>query len=120
MTPSDQYQFVSGTFVREIASLGGDVSKFVAPSVLARLKERVQEGQRMKRSSIDRTVIGGRHRGLEVHQFSVGANTPACCSAMTCARGNRRANSASVRSRTCRGCGNKALSLIRPMRNRLS
>ena len=41
MTPSDQFQFVSGTFVREIASLGGDVSKFVAPSVLARLQERV-------------------------------------------------------------------------------
>jgi len=41
MTPSDQYQFVSGTFVREIASLGGDVSKFVAPSVLRRLKDRV-------------------------------------------------------------------------------
>ena len=41
LTPSDQYQFVSGTFVREIAMLGGDVSKFVAPSVLARLKERV-------------------------------------------------------------------------------
>ena len=39
--PSDQYQFVSGTFVREIASLGGDVSKFVAPSVLKRLKDRV-------------------------------------------------------------------------------
>jgi len=43
MTPSDQYQFVSGTFVREIASLGGDVSKFVAPSVLRRLKERVAQ-----------------------------------------------------------------------------
>ena len=41
LTPSDQYQFVSGTFVREIATLGGDVSKFVAPSVLERLKERV-------------------------------------------------------------------------------
>jgi pantetheine-phosphate adenylyltransferase len=41
LTPSDQYQFISGTFVREIASLGGDVSKFVAPSVLQRLKERV-------------------------------------------------------------------------------
>ena len=41
MTPSDQYQFVSGTFVREIASLGGDVSKFVAPSVLRRLQERI-------------------------------------------------------------------------------
>ncbi|NEN74736.1 pantetheine-phosphate adenylyltransferase [Pelistega sp. NLN82] len=33
MTPSDQYQFISGTFVREIAQLGGDVSKFVFPSV---------------------------------------------------------------------------------------
>jgi pantetheine-phosphate adenylyltransferase len=41
MTPSDQFQFVSGTFVREIAVLGGDVSKFVAPSVLRRLQERV-------------------------------------------------------------------------------
>ena len=41
LTPSDQYQFVSGTFVREIATLGGDVSKFVAPSVLRRLQERV-------------------------------------------------------------------------------
>jgi pantetheine-phosphate adenylyltransferase len=40
LTPSDQYQFVSGTFVREIATLGGDVSKFVAPSVLTRLKRR--------------------------------------------------------------------------------
>jgi pantetheine-phosphate adenylyltransferase len=45
MTPSDQYQFVSGTFVREIAMLGGDVSKFVAPSVLRRLRERVTHGQ---------------------------------------------------------------------------
>jgi len=43
MTPGDHFQFVSGTFVREIASLGGDVSKFVAPSVLARLSERVTE-----------------------------------------------------------------------------
>ena len=43
LTPSDQYQFISGTFVREIASLGGDVSKFVAPSVLKRLKERVSQ-----------------------------------------------------------------------------
>ena len=41
LTPSDQYQFVSSTFVREIASLGGDVSKFVTRSVLDRLKERV-------------------------------------------------------------------------------
>jgi len=45
MTPSDQFQFVSGTFVREIAVLGGDVSKFVAPSVLRRLQERVSRSQ---------------------------------------------------------------------------
>jgi pantetheine-phosphate adenylyltransferase len=43
LTPSDQYQFISGTFVREIAMLGGDVSKFVAPSVLAKLRERVAQ-----------------------------------------------------------------------------
>ncbi len=43
LTPSDQYQFVSGTFVREIAVLGGDVSKFVAPLVLSRLRERVNQ-----------------------------------------------------------------------------
>ncbi|MFN3298437.1 pantetheine-phosphate adenylyltransferase [Caldimonas sp.] len=43
LTPSDQYQFVSGTFVREIAMLGGDVSKFVAPSVLERLRHKVKQ-----------------------------------------------------------------------------
>ncbi|MBT9495327.1 MAG: pantetheine-phosphate adenylyltransferase [Paucibacter sp.] len=42
MLPSDQYQFISSTFVREIASLGGDVSKFVSASVLDRLKKRLQ------------------------------------------------------------------------------
>jgi pantetheine-phosphate adenylyltransferase len=43
LTPSDQYQFVSGTFVREIAALGGDVSKFVAPLVLERLREKISQ-----------------------------------------------------------------------------
>jgi pantetheine-phosphate adenylyltransferase len=33
LTPSEQYQFISGTIVREIAMLGGDVGKFVFPSV---------------------------------------------------------------------------------------
>ena len=42
LTPGDRYQFVSGTFVREIATLGGDVSKFVSPSVLDRLHHRVK------------------------------------------------------------------------------
>lgn len=43
MTPSDQYQFVSGTFVREIAYMDGDVSRFVFPSVEERLKRKVLE-----------------------------------------------------------------------------
>lgn len=43
LTPGDQYQFISSTFVREIATLGGDVSKFVAPQVLARLQQRVAQ-----------------------------------------------------------------------------
>ena|ERR1700691_1757065 len=33
LTPAEQYQFISATMVREIASLGGDVSKFVSPDV---------------------------------------------------------------------------------------
>lgn len=41
LTPSDQYQFISGTIVREIAQLGGDVSKFVFPSVEAWLAKRI-------------------------------------------------------------------------------
>ena len=43
LTPSDQFQFISGTFVREIATLGGDVSKFVSPSVRVRLEERIKK-----------------------------------------------------------------------------
>jgi pantetheine-phosphate adenylyltransferase len=41
MTPADQYQFVSGTLVREIATYGGDVAKFVSPSVQARLERKL-------------------------------------------------------------------------------
>lgn len=40
LTPGEQYMFISATMVREIASLGGDVSKFVQPLVGARLAER--------------------------------------------------------------------------------
>ncbi|HAT31350.1 MAG TPA: pantetheine-phosphate adenylyltransferase [Janthinobacterium sp.] len=41
LTPSDQYQFISGTIVREIAILGGDVSKFVFPSVNRWLQQKI-------------------------------------------------------------------------------
>ncbi|MCX7244169.1 MAG: pantetheine-phosphate adenylyltransferase [Burkholderiales bacterium] len=43
LTPSDQYQFISGTFVREIALMGGDVSKFVFPSVEKWLAKKLAE-----------------------------------------------------------------------------
>src|SRR5882672_3142902 len=46
MTPADQYMFVSATIVREIASLGGDVSTFVQPLVVRALAQRA--GKRRK------------------------------------------------------------------------
>ena len=42
LTPSDKYQFVSSTFVREIATLGGEVDKFVSPVVNERLMAKVR------------------------------------------------------------------------------
>ena len=35
LTPEDQYSFISSSLIREIASLGGDVSPFVPPNVVA-------------------------------------------------------------------------------------
>ena len=42
LTPSDRYQFISSTFVREIASLGGEVNNFVSPGVNERWIEKVR------------------------------------------------------------------------------
>jgi pantetheine-phosphate adenylyltransferase len=43
LTPSEQFQFISGTIVREIAAFGGDVSGFVNPSVEKRLIEKLKK-----------------------------------------------------------------------------
>jgi pantetheine-phosphate adenylyltransferase len=51
MTPSDQYQFISGTIVREIALLGGDVSKFVFPSVERWLHEKAKATRDQSKSA---------------------------------------------------------------------
>ncbi len=40
LTPSDEYMFVSASIVREISSLGGDVSDFVPANVAVRLRAR--------------------------------------------------------------------------------
>jgi pantetheine-phosphate adenylyltransferase len=40
LTPAEQYGYISSSLVREIAQLGGDVSRFVHPDVLAAIKDR--------------------------------------------------------------------------------
>ena len=39
LTPAEQLSFISSTLIREIATLGGDVSKFVHPTVNQALKD---------------------------------------------------------------------------------
>ena len=41
LAPSDRYQFISSTLVREIATLGGEVDQFVSPGVNQRLLDKV-------------------------------------------------------------------------------
>ena len=41
LTPSENYTFVSASLVKEIASLGGDVSKFLQPTVLKALQDKL-------------------------------------------------------------------------------
>ena len=42
LTPGDKFQFISSTFVREIATLGGEVDKFVSPGVNQRILQKVR------------------------------------------------------------------------------
>jgi len=41
LVPEVEYSFLSASLVREVASLGGDVSRFVSALVLRRLKEKI-------------------------------------------------------------------------------
>jgi len=40
LMPNEKYTYLSSNFVREIARLGGDVSKFVPPVVLKALRQK--------------------------------------------------------------------------------
>ena len=42
LTPAEQYSYLSSSLVKEIASLGGDVSKFVHAKVMAALNRRMR------------------------------------------------------------------------------
>jgi pantetheine-phosphate adenylyltransferase len=41
LTPSEEYMFISATIVREIATLGGDVGRFVHPLIASRFSEKL-------------------------------------------------------------------------------
>ncbi len=41
LTPTDKYTFISSSLVKEVASLGGDISEFVSPRVSQALLSRV-------------------------------------------------------------------------------
>jgi pantetheine-phosphate adenylyltransferase len=41
LAPDEHYSYLSASFVREIASLGGDISEFVTPAVLAALHRKL-------------------------------------------------------------------------------
>ena len=43
LTPSERYSFISSTLVREIAALGGDITKFVHPVVADALTQRFKK-----------------------------------------------------------------------------
>jgi pantetheine-phosphate adenylyltransferase len=43
MTPGEEHMFLSATLVREISLMGGDVRKFVSPTVARRLKQKLRE-----------------------------------------------------------------------------
>ena len=40
LTPAEQYTFISASMVREVARFGGDVSKFVSPYVMEKLRQK--------------------------------------------------------------------------------
>jgi pantetheine-phosphate adenylyltransferase len=44
LTPDLKYSFLSASLAKEVASLGGDVSKFVSEPVLKRLEGRIERG----------------------------------------------------------------------------
>lgn len=43
LTPAEQYAYISSSLVREIASLGGDVSAFVDPHVVTMLQHKLKK-----------------------------------------------------------------------------
>ena len=45
LTPAEQYMFISASLVREIALLGGDVTKFVSPLIQQGIQKKIGQRQ---------------------------------------------------------------------------
>lgn len=45
LAPEEHLSFISSTLVREIASYGGDISRFVHPAVAAAMREEIKESR---------------------------------------------------------------------------
>lgn len=43
LTPAEQYMFISASLVREIALLGGDVTKFVSPLIQQGIQQKIEQ-----------------------------------------------------------------------------
>lgn len=43
LTPDEQYLFISASLVREVAILGGDVTKFVSPLIQQRIARKIRQ-----------------------------------------------------------------------------
>jgi pantetheine-phosphate adenylyltransferase len=43
LTPAEQYMFISASLVREIATLGGDVSQFVSPLIEQKIRQKLRK-----------------------------------------------------------------------------
>jgi len=43
LTPAEQYSYISSSLVREVAILGGDISRFVDPHVADALRQRLKQ-----------------------------------------------------------------------------
>lgn len=50
LTPTNHLSYISSTLIREIASLGGDISEFVDPAVQAALKKNSAKAERLNRT----------------------------------------------------------------------
>jgi pantetheine-phosphate adenylyltransferase len=44
LVPEARYSFISSSLVREVATLGGDVSSFVSSAVLGRIQDKLSRG----------------------------------------------------------------------------